>query len=335
MTTRRTFIAGLGGVAVVRPLAAQAQQPTGKVHRVGLLFATVPLSELAGPDPIDPLAKAFVHAMRDLGFVEGRNLTLERRSAEGRYERYAQIFTDLVARKVDVIVTIGTDMTLAAKRVTTTVPIVMAGSTDPVEAGIVASLARPGGNVTGQTFNTGPEFEAKRLQLLNEALPEATRIAFLVIKAEWEGLQGTSVRAAARMLGVTLVHVVHTPTHYADAFALIMRERPHALFVARHGANYANRQLIADFAVEQRLPGMYPYREIVEAGGLMSYGLSLPDLWRRAAEYVDKILKGAKPADLAVEQPTRFELVINGKTAKALGLSIPPLLLAQADEVIE
>ena len=333
MTTRRTFVT-IVGAAATWPLAARAQ-PAGKVHRVGLLFATIPVADLAGPDPIDPIARAFVHGMRELGYVEDRNLVLEWRSAGGRWERFDAILTELVARKVDAIVTIGNDMTLAAKRVTTTVPIVMAGSTDPVEAGIVASLARPGGNVTGQTFNTGPEFEAKRLQLLKEALPEAIRIAFLVMKAEWEGLQGTSVRAAAKKLGVTLILAEHTPMDYAAAFAQIIREKPHALFVARHGANYTNRQLIADFAVEQRLPGMYPYREIVEAGGLMSLGLSLPDLWRRATGYVDKILKGAKPADLAVQQPTKFELVINGKAAKALGLAIPPLVLAQADEVIE
>jgi putative tryptophan/tyrosine transport system substrate-binding protein len=335
---RREILKGMSGLGLMvfaAPRSARAQQVPGKVHRVGLFFATIPVSDLAGPEPVNPFARVFVHAMRDLGYVEGRNLVLEHRSAGGRWERFDEILTGLVARKVDVIVTIGNDMTLAATRVTSAVPIVMAGSTDPVEAGIVTSLARPGGNVTGLTFNTGPGFEAKRLQLLKEAVPEATRVAYLVTKTEWEGLQGTGVRAAAPTLGVTLVHAEHTPTHYADAFALITREKPHALFVSRHGSNYVHRQLIADFAVEQRLPSMFPYRENVEAGGLMSYGLNLPDQWRRAAGHVDKILRGTKPADIPVEQPTKFELVINGKTAKVLGITIPPTLLNLADEVIE
>ena len=185
------------------------------------------------------------------------------------------------------------------------------------------------------TIDTGPEFEAKRIQLLKEVVPEASRVAYLGVADDWDSDEGKAVRAAVRTMGVTLVHARHTPVHYADAFALITRERPHALFVARNPAIYAYRQLIADFAIEHRMPGMYPWREFVEAGGLMSYGVSIPDLYRRAAGYVDKILKGAKPADLPVEQPTKFELVINLKTAKALGITIPPALLARADEVIE
>jgi putative tryptophan/tyrosine transport system substrate-binding protein len=291
---RREFIMILGGAAATLPPPAGAQPPA-RVHRVGLILTTSPLSELTGPDPIHPLVRAFVHGLRDLGYVEGQNLILERRSAEGRFERFAEI----------------------------------------VEAGIVASLARPGGNITGFTVHPGPEFEAKRLQLLKEALPEATRVALLGLKSTWEGPDGKHVRAAARVLGVTLVHAEHTPTDYAEAFALMTRDRPHALFVARHAANYANRQLILDFAADHRLPGIFPWRENVEAGGLMSYGLSTPDVFRRAAGHVDKILKGAKPADLPVEQPTRFELVINLKTAKGLGMTVPPALLASADEVIE
>jgi putative ABC transport system substrate-binding protein len=331
---RRAFILLLGGAAAAWPLTARAQPPA-RVHRVGLILTTSPLSEMTGPDPIHPLVRAFVHGLRDLVYVEGQNLILERRSAEGRFERFAEIIAELVQRKVDVIVTVRNEMTLVAKRVTTAVPIVMAVSDDPVEAGIVASLARPGGNITGFTVHPGPEFEAKRLQLLKEALPEATRVALLGLKSNWESPDGKHVRAAAQVLGVTLVHAEHTPTHYAEAFALMTRDRPHALFVARHAANYANRQLILDFAAEHRLPGIYPWRENVEAGGLMSYGLSTPDLFRRAAGHVDKILKGAKPADLPVEQPTRFELVINLKTAKALGFDMPATVLSRADEVIE
>jgi putative tryptophan/tyrosine transport system substrate-binding protein len=320
---------------VVSPLAAQAQQ-AGKVYRVGLIYATPPVSDMSGPDPISPGTKAFVQALRALGYVEGQNLVLERRSAEGKFERFGEIVAELVGRKVDVIVTgHGNDIALAARRVTNTVPIVMVSSSDPVEAGIVASLARPGGNITGFTSNTGPEFEVKRLQMLKEAVPEATRVAFLGTKVDWEGPEGMGVRAAAPILGVTLVLAEHTPTQYADAFAVITRDKANALFVARALGSVATRMLIAGFAVEFRMPGTYPYREFVAAGGLMSYGVSFTDLFRRAAGHVDKILRGAKPADIPVEQPTKFELVINGGIAKALGITIPPALLAAADEVIE
>jgi putative ABC transport system substrate-binding protein len=330
---RRAFITILGGAAAW-PFAARAQ-PAEKVYRVALILTTSPVSEMTGPDPIHPLIRAFKHGLRDLGYVEGRNIALEWRSAEGRFERFGEIMAELLERKVDVIVTVNNEMTQAAQRLTSTVPIVMATGWDPVDAGIVASLARPGSNVTGFNIRTDPNNEAKRLQLLKEALPEATRVAFLGVKSDWEGPEGTSVRDAARLLGVRLIHAEHTPTQYADAFALIIRDQTQALFVARHSSNYANRQVIADFAVEQRIPGIFPFPEIVQAGGLMSYGASLTDLFRRTAGFVDKILKGAKPADLAVQQPTKFELVINIKTAKALNITIPPLLLAQADEVIE
>jgi putative tryptophan/tyrosine transport system substrate-binding protein len=334
MTTRRTFIAGLGGV-VASPFSAQAQQPAGKVHRVGFIILSSPVSEMAGPDPVTHPFRAFVHGLRDLGWIEGRNLVLERRSAEGRYDRIDAIIAELLARKIDVIVTVGTQMALAAKRATSTVPIVMAVATAPVEAGAVASLARPGGNITGFTANSGPEIEAKQLQLLKQAVPEATRVAFLGLKTDWESIGGKSVRAAAVTLGITLDNTEHEPTGYADVFARILRDRPHALFIARNSPPYTHRQLLADFTLEHRLPGTYPFRENVEAGGLMSYGSSISDLYRRAASHVDKILKGAKPADIPVEQPTKFELVINGKTAKALGITIPPTLLAFATEVIE
>ena len=331
---RREFIGLLGGAAAW-PCPSRAQQPAGRIHRVGLIINTAPISYMAGPDPIIPTVRAFVHGLRALRYVEGQNLVLERRSAEGRFERFGEIVTELVRLETDVIVTVGNDMTQVAKRLTLAVPIVMLAGTNPVEAGIVTSLARPGGNITGFTAHAGPEIEAKRLQLLKEAVPEATRIAYLGLKSDWESPEGELVRAAAPKLGMTLIHAEHPPTNYADAFALITRDRPHALFVARHPANYANRQLIANFAVAQRLPSIYHAGEFVEASGLMSYGASLPDVYRRAAGYVDKILKGARPADLPVEQPTTFDLVINAKTAKTLGLIIPPTLLAFATEVIE
>jgi putative ABC transport system substrate-binding protein len=331
---RREFITILGGAAVAWPLAGRAQQ-TGKVYRVGLIITTSPASEMAGLDPIHPLVRSFVHALRALGYVEGQNLVLERRSAEGRFERFGEIAADLIRLGIDVIVVTNILVAKEMKRVTNTVPIVMAGSIDPVGAGVVTSLARPGGNITGFTSNAGPEIEAKRLELFKEVLPDGSRVAFLGLKSDWESPEAEGIRVAARMLGVTLVHAEHTRINYADAFALITRDRAQALFVASQAANYANRQVIVDFALERRIPGIYPWREFVEGGGLMSYGASLPDTFRRAAGYVDKILKGTAPGDLPVEQPTKFELVINVKTAKALGITIPLTLLASADEVIE
>jgi putative tryptophan/tyrosine transport system substrate-binding protein len=331
---RRTFLAGTGAVLLAAPLAAEGQQ-AGKVYRVGLVFAATPVSQMAGPDPVQPTARAFLHEMNRLGYVEGRNLVFERRSAEGKFERLGDIVAELLHLKIDVIVTAGNDLTREAKRLTNTVPIVMATGRSPVEAGLVASLARPGANITGLSANAGPEIEAKRLELLKEALPRISRVAFLGTKVDWEEPLGKSTQAAARTLGVVLLHAETTLGQYNDAFTMLTRERPDALFVANSPSNYAHRHRIADFAAKNRLPGISPTRESVEAGDLMSYGASSTDLYRRAAGYVDKILKGAKPADLPVEQPTKFELVINLKAAKALGLTIPPSLLLRADEVIQ
>jgi putative ABC transport system substrate-binding protein len=330
---RREFIALVGGAVIARSHVAFAQS-SEKIYKVAIFATVTPASNVAGLDPINPAFRAFARTMRDLGYLEGQNLVLERWEGQKAAEQYRVIAADLVRRKIDMIVTVGNAMVLEMKRVTNVVPIVMATSSDPVQAGIVASLARPGGNITGFTSDTGPEFEVKRLQLLKEVLPEAARVAYLGLKSDWESLEGRSLRAAASMLGVTLVHAEQT-SHYFDAFALITRERPHALFVATNPMNYGNRQTIAEFAVEQQLPGVYPFREFVEAGALMSYGVNLDDLFSRAAGYVDKILKGAKPADLPVQQPTKFEMVINLKTAKALGLTIPQSILLRADEVIE
>src|ERR1700730_16470666 len=318
---RREFITLLGG-ATAWPLVARAQQAS-KVYRVGLFFSSTPPAEMAGPDPVIPPARAFLHGLRDLGYVEGRNLILERRTAEGKFERIPEIAAELVGRNPDAVVTGGgTFLAQALQRVSKTVPIVMPDSDDPVEAGLVASLARPGGNITGFMGNTGPEFEAKRLELLKEGFPEAIRVAYLAMKDVWQGPAGQHVQAAARMLRVTLIYAEHTPDNYADAFALMIQDRPDALLVSRHGANFVNRQLIADFAVKQRIPGMYPYRDSVVAGGLMSYGVSVTDLFRRAAGLVDRILKGAKPSDIPIERPTRLELVVNLKVAKVQGLTI-------------
>ncbi|MGH7411953.1 MAG: ABC transporter substrate-binding protein, partial [Candidatus Methylomirabilis sp.] len=301
----------------------------------GFVFTTAPVSEMIGPDPVHPLARSFVDGLRALGYVQGRNLVYEPRSAEGKFERFREILEELVSLKVDVLVVAGNDLTQRAKEVTTTVPIVMGFSYNPVESGLVASLARPGGNLTGLTITTGPEIEGKRMELLKEALPKIRRVAFLGTKPDWESPFGESTQAAARALRLTLLLAAHTPDDYAGAFARIVHERPDALLVADSTSNYARRRFIVDFATKNRLPGMYPYREMAEAGGLMSYGPNISDLYRRTAYFVDKILKGAKPADLPVEQPTRIEWVINLKTAKALGLTIPPSVLVRADVLIE
>jgi ABC-type uncharacterized transport system substrate-binding protein len=329
---RRKFITLLGGAAAW-PLAARAQEMR-RVYRVALVFTTSPVSEMAGSDPIHPLARSFVHGLHALGYVQGQNLVLEPRSAEGKFERFPEIIRELVSIKVDVIVTVANPMTQAARDVTRTIPIVMAYSVSPVEHGVVQSLNRPGGNVTGLTMNVGLEIPGKQLQLLKELLPRISRVAFLHSKEQVaEGVQNGET--AARELGIELLRAEHTPTDYTNAFALIAREHPDALLVGASAVNVANRHLIVEFATQRRLPAMYATREFVSAGGLISYGVDFHDLFRRAAGYVDRILRGANPGDLPVEQPTKFALVINLKTAKALGLDVPDKLLALADEVIE
>src|SRR5262245_60946138 len=332
---QRIGLAVVFTVSLFAPLAAEGQQG-GKVHRVGVIATTSPVAELAGPEPVNPAVRAFVQGLRALGYVEGRNLILERRSAEGRFERFGGIITELVRLKADVIVTPGDPLSKVAKGITTTVPIVMASSANPVGEGLVQSLARPGGNITGLTTSVGPEIEAKRLEFLKAMVPGVSRVAYLGSREdkEWEGPRGQSVRTAAQTIGVTLVPAEFMPHQYTEAFALISRGRAEAVLVSPSATAYADRAVIVDLVFRARLPSIFYYQESVELGGLMSYGVNLADVWRRAAGYVDKILKGAKPADLPVEQPTKFELVINLKTAKALGLTIPQSLLVRADEII-
>jgi ABC-type uncharacterized transport system substrate-binding protein len=331
---RRDFITLLASAAAC-PLAARAQEGN-KLYRVGWLFSAVPLKDMSGSDPVDPVSNAFVRGLRDLGYVEGQNLVLDRRSAEGKLERIDGFAAELVDLHPDVIITGGGDfMAQALERLTKTVPIISPYGDDPVGAGLVDSLAHPGGNVTGFVAYTGPEFETKRLQLLKEALPKATRVAYLAMKQVWESPTGKQAQDAARMLGLTLTLVEHASDNYSGAFALIVRDRPDALLVAYHPVNYANRQLIVEFAAMQRIPAMYPYREAVNSGGLMSDSVSTTDLFRRAAGLVDKILKGTRPADIPVERPTKLEFWINFKTAKVLGVEIPEKLVALADNVIE
>jgi len=323
---RREFIALLGG-AVACPFASRAQQ-ANKVYRVGWLFAAVPLKDMSGSDPVDPVSNAFVHGLLDLGYIEGQNLVLDRRSAEGKLERIDRFAAELVGLHPEVIITGGGDfMAQALRRVTKTVPIISPYGDDPVGAGLVESLSHPGGNVTGFVAYTGPEFETKRLQLLKEALPNATSVAYLAMKQVWESPTGKQAQDAALMLGLRLIHVEHSPDNYSEAFVQIVRDRTDALLVAYHPVNYANRQLIIEFVATQRIPTMYPYREAVMAGGLMSYSVSTTDLFRRAAGLVDKILKGTKPADIPVERPTKLEFWINFKTAKVMALKFPRSLL--------
>jgi len=325
---RRAFLGGLGLSAIAVPLAAEAQQ-AGKVYRIGILHSAARESERI---------KALEEGLRELGYVEGRNLVIEHRFADVKLERLGELATDLVRLKVDVIVTAINPTTLAAKQATTTIPIVMTTGVDPVAAGLVASLARPGGNVTGLTFDVDPEaIAAKRLELLKELAPRASRMA-----AIWNPTYAPNtprmkgIEDAARKLGVTLVSVlVREPGDFDGAFATIVRERARAFLVLTDPLMFSHFARLADLAAKNRLPGIYALREAVNAGGLISYAANLVDLYRRAALFVDKIIKGAKPADLPIEQPTKFELVINMKTAKALGLTIPQSLLVRADEVIQ
>ncbi len=325
---RRAFLGTLAGALLATPLAAEAQ-PAAKVYRIAFL----------GPGSASSQhyrVEALRGGLRDLGYLEGKNIASEYRWAEGRFDRLSGLAAELVRLKVDIIVTGGTASTQAAMRATTTIPIVMVGTGDPLRAGLVASLDRPGGNVTGLT-QLGAEVAGKRLQILKDAVPNVARVAFLWNRANashvtyFEELQG-----AARGLGLTLQSVeVREPQEVERAFAGMMRERPDALIVTADSAHELRQAWIVDFTAKRRLPAMYQLKEYVAAGGLMSYGTSITDQYRRAATYVDKILKGAKPADLPVEQPTKYEFVINLKTAKALGLTIPPSLLARADEVIQ
>jgi putative ABC transport system substrate-binding protein len=279
---------------------------------------------------------AFRQQLRQLGYVEGQNLVIEYRWAADRDDQLPRLAADLVQLKVDVIVVEGhTPAIQAAKQATSTIPIVMAVSGDPVNTGLVESLARPGGNVTGLSLLT-PDLAPKRLELLKEAVPTLARVAVLWNAANpVKVLDWHETQAAASALGLQLQSLaVRGPTDFDGAFAATTRDRADALVVLPDGLINSHRKQIVDFAMTSRLPGMYPYREFVAAGGLMSYAPSYVDLFRRAAVYVDRILQGAKPADLPVEQPIKFELVLNLKTAQALGITIPPMLLFQADEVI-
>jgi putative ABC transport system substrate-binding protein len=317
------------GILAVSP-EVEAQQ-AARTPRIGLLILTS-ASSGAGAAGIQALRSS----LADLGYIEGRTITIEYRSAEGRAERLAELATELVARKVDLIVSGGGNVSaLAARKATTTIPIVMSSSVDAVDVGLIDSLARPGGNVTGLTVPR--ELGAKQLELLRELVPSPSRVVIVNRSNAARRAQRAQAKAMAlAYLQMTLAYVeVQEPEDLARAFVTAQATRPHAMIVAPDPLFFQERQRILDFARAARLPVMYPFRDFVDAGGLVSYSVSSVEVSRAAARYVDKILKGARPADLPVEQPTKFELVINLKTARALGLTIPPSLLLRADEVIE
>ena len=323
---RRTFLAGAGAAFLAAPLMAEAQ-PAGKVYRLGFLSDGRPTDS--------PPLRAFEETLRELGYVEGRNLVVDRRYAAFNYDRLPELAADLVRLKPDVIVTGGTPNIAALKHATTTVPVVMTYAPDPVGEGFITSLRRPGGNITGMSVATGPEFIAKQLEILNEAIPKLSRVGILRQTGR-TGTETAAIESAARKLAMKVLFAdVRIPSDIEGAFVAMTRSRAGAFLILGGSVTWTSRQQIADLAVQHRLPGIHFFREYAEAGLLLTYGVNFVAQFRRAATYVDKILKGAKPTDLPVEQPTKFELVINLKTAKALGLSIPQSLLQRADEVIQ
>jgi putative ABC transport system substrate-binding protein len=323
MIRRREFIAGLGGAAAW-PLAAHAQRPLVRMPRIGIIIDD------------ERLLDNFRQGLRDLGYIENQNIAIEYRSAESVVDRLAQAARELVSLPVDVIVVTGTPAARAARQATSTIPIVMVGIGDPVRAGFAVSLARPGGNMTGySTF--APDLIGKRLDILKECVPALARVAFL-----WNPDNDSNLVfleeliSAVPALGLQLISVpIRTADQFEGAFAAMMRRMPNGAVATNDPLLRRHLSQIVDFAAKNRLPAMYQEKEWVASGGLMSYGPNQPNLYRRGALYVHRILQGAKPADLPIEQPTRFELVINLKTAKALGLTVPPTLYALANELIE
>jgi putative ABC transport system substrate-binding protein len=327
VTTRRALLGTLGGGLLAAALAAEAQQPV-KTPRIALLFYGAP-----GPSPeLD----AFRQGLREHGYVEGQNVIIEYRFARGEVARLPGLAAELARLQPDVIVTPGTPASLAAKQATSTIPIVFAGVADAIGAGLVANLPRPGGNITGLT-GISAELGGKRLELLKQVVPTASRVAVLFNPADRANvLVVKGLQESAPALGLTLQLVeVRTPGEFEGAFVAMARKRAQALFGAAGVLTSEHRRVVVDLAAKRRIPAMWGDRDFVEAGGLMSYAVNFYDQIRRAATYVDKILKGAKPADLPVEQPTRYELVINLKAAKALGVTIPPSLRQRADQVIQ
>ena len=326
---RRDFIKVVTGSAAAWPIAARAQQ-ANKIYRIGFLANDPAI-------PTQPAGQAFLDGLRESGFIEGKNVIIDRLFAQGRLDQYAKLVAELVQHGPDVLVTSSNEATLAAKRSVTTIPIVMMNISDPIGQGIIASLARPGGNITGVIQDDTTEISAKRMQLLKDAVPRATKVAVLFNPDEpYDRSQWQQLEPAARSLNLTLQQLaVRRPSEFEDAFSAIGSDRPDAILTTSDSLSFPNRGIIIDLALKNRLPVMAAFREFTEIGGLISYGSVRVDRFRRAALYVGKILKGAKPADLPVEQPSKYELVINLKTARSLDLEIHHDLLLIADEVVE
>jgi putative ABC transport system substrate-binding protein len=330
---RREFLAGLVLAAATRPARAQ---PRATPPRIAIFHPAIPvalLTETGGGSAW----RAFFAELRRLGYVEGQNLIIERYSAEGHHERYADLAREIVTRNPDLIVTGTNPVVIAFRAATSAIPVV-AFMVDPLKAGLVVSLARPGGNLTGITLDAGVEIWAKRLELLKEAVPSTTKAAFLAMREGWDGSFGQVLQDAGGRLGISLTSMLPqtgTPAEIERVFAAMAEQRPDAVLVSGEGDLYANRRLIAELAEKHRLPMMCPYRDYVDAGGLMAYTVDLAELLRRMAGDVHQILNGAKPGDIPIYQPTKFELLINLKTAKTLGLALPSALLCRADEMID
>ena len=326
--SRRTFMAMLGGGLLAAPLGAQAQ-PAGKRWRIGILHVQ------GVPSSPGPFVQAFEQKLREVGYVSGQNITIEFRSAEGKNDRLPGLAAELVALKVDVIVTSTESAARAAKRATSKIPIVMAGvNYDPIALGFVASLARPGGNVTG-LFYRHLELTAKRLELFKQMLPAVERLTVLSDSLSVDQLKEVEVANTSMRFKLQPLELRNSPYDIGSALSAAMRSHAEALFVLESAFIFRERMQIAQLALKNRLPTSFAFREYVDAGGLMAYGANFVDMSGLAAGYIDKILRGAKPAELPVQQPTKFELVINLKTAKALGLTVPPSLLSRADDVIQ
>jgi putative ABC transport system substrate-binding protein len=324
---RREFIGLVGSAAATWPLAAHAQQPT-RVPQIGLLFS--------GAAELSLEVNAFRQGLRELGYIEGQNISVEYRFASGQVEKLPELAAELVRLKVEVIVTPGTPASIAAKQATSTIPIVIAAVADAVGAGLVTNFARPGGNITGLT-SISAELGGKRLELLKRIVPEAVRVGVVHQPDDRSNvLILKDLQAAAPALGFELLPVeVREASDFKEAFVRMGQQRVHAFFGAPAVLTFANRQMIVDFAAKDRIPAMWGHRQFVDVGGLMSYAVNFYDQCRRAAAFVDQILKGAKPGDLPVQQPTKFEFIVNLKTARALDLTVTPQMLALADEVIQ
>ena len=332
---RRDFITIVGGATIAFPCAALAQQRTTP-HRIAIFHPAIPvtlLTETGGGSAW----RAFFTQLRHLGYVEGQNLIIERYSADGHHERYSELARKIASTNPDLIVTGPNPVVMAFKAATTALPLV-AFMIDPLEAGLVTSLARPGGNLTGITLDAGVEIWAKRLELLKEAIPSITKVTFLGMREGWEGAIGQILQNAGGQLKISLTSILPqtgTAAEIERVFALMAQQRPDAVLVSGEGDLYANRKLIAELSQKHRLPTMCPYRDYVDAGGLMAYWVDLEELLRHLAVDVHQVLNGTKPGEIPIYQPTKFELLINLRTARALDLVLPQALLSRADETIQ